>query len=73
VYFNDSCCSGAAELRSVILKAPRLAHDYAEQQAGGRRGQKLAARPDRKKRCAPPAVIADMGPDIPFAPERLAA
>ena len=31
VYFNDTCCGSIAELRSIILKARRLADDYAEQ------------------------------------------
>ena len=46
VHFNDTCCSSVAELRSIILKARRLADDHAEQGAGGRRGKGLAARPD---------------------------
>src|ERR1700758_2064591 len=32
VHFNDSRCDSVAELRSVILKARRLAHDHAEQE-----------------------------------------
>jgi hypothetical protein len=31
VHFNDRCCGSAAELRSIILKARRLADDHAEQ------------------------------------------
>src|SRR5215468_773503 len=31
VYFNDTCCGNAAELRFIILKGRRLARDYAEQ------------------------------------------
>ena len=31
VHFNDTCCGGVAELRSMILKARRLADDHAEQ------------------------------------------
>jgi hypothetical protein len=38
VHFNDTCCGGVAELRSIILKARRLADDYAEQGARRRRG-----------------------------------
>ena len=30
VHFNDSCCDSIAELRSIILKARRLADDHAE-------------------------------------------
>ena len=29
VHFNDACCGSVAELRSIILKARRLAHDEA--------------------------------------------
>src|SRR5271169_3963052 len=32
VHFNDACCGSVAELRSVILKARRLADDQAEQE-----------------------------------------
>src|SRR5947207_11643190 len=32
VHFNDTCCGGVAELRSMILKARRLADDHAEQE-----------------------------------------
>src|SRR5215471_5951155 len=32
VHFNDDRCGSAAELRSVILKARRLAHDNAERE-----------------------------------------
>src|SRR2546430_3378073 len=32
VHFNDMCCDSVAELRSVIIKARRLADNHAEQQ-----------------------------------------
>ena len=32
VHFNDDRCSSIAELRSVILKARRLAHDHADRE-----------------------------------------
>ena len=32
VYFNDTRCGSVAELRSVILKARRLAHDDVERE-----------------------------------------
>jgi hypothetical protein len=32
VHFNDTCCGDVAELRSLILKARRLADDHAEQE-----------------------------------------
>src|SRR6202045_2462290 len=31
VHFNDTCCGSVAELRSIILKARRLAADHAQQ------------------------------------------
>ena len=49
VHFNDRRCGSAAELRSVILKARRLANDHAERERAGRRGKDLAARSDREK------------------------
>jgi hypothetical protein len=32
VHFHDTCCGSVAELRSIILKARRLAADHAEQE-----------------------------------------
>jgi hypothetical protein len=32
VHFNDTCCGSVAELRSIILKARRLADNHAEQE-----------------------------------------
>jgi hypothetical protein len=32
VHFNDICCGSVGELRSIILKARRLADDHAEQE-----------------------------------------
>jgi hypothetical protein len=32
VHFNDTCCGSVAELRSIILKARRLAEDHVEQE-----------------------------------------
>jgi hypothetical protein len=32
VHFNDTCCGSIAELRSIILKARRLADDHVEQE-----------------------------------------
>jgi len=44
VRFNDDRCGSAAELRSVILKACRLADDHAERERAS-----VAANPDREK------------------------
>jgi hypothetical protein len=73
VHFNDACCGSTAELRSIMLKARRLADDHAEQARAGRRRQGLAACPDREKRTTPAADIANTAPESRFAPERLAA
>src|SRR5262247_2063199 len=63
VHFNDTCCGSVAELRSVILKARRLARDDAEreQAAAAVKGWLLAQ--FEKKRATAPAE--------PFVPERL--
>jgi hypothetical protein len=53
VHFNDTCCGSVTELRSIILKARRLADDHAEREPGltgalpgatGRRGQRGTGR-----------------------------
>jgi hypothetical protein len=73
VHFNDSCCGSVAELRSIILKARRLADAHAEQeQAAAAVRTWLLAQLD-KKRPAPSADVVDRAPDEPFAPSRLAA
>jgi hypothetical protein len=73
VHFNDACCASVAELRSIILKARRLADDHAEQErATAAIKIWLLARIEKK----PPAQsidVAKTAPDEPFAPERLAA
>ena len=73
VHFNDACCASVAELRSIILKARRLADDHAEQErAAAAIKIWLLARIEKK----PPAQSTDVAktvPDEPFAPERPAA
>ena len=72
VHFNDSCCgSGVAELRSVILKARRLADDLAEQDRAAAAAKTWLLAQIGKKRSTS-SDIADTAPK-PFAPERLAA
>jgi hypothetical protein len=73
VYFNDIHCGGVAELRSIILKARRLAIDHAEQQRAAAAATTWLLAQIEKKRRAPAAAIAGTAPDVPFAPERLAA
>ena len=73
VHFNDDRCGSAAELRSVILKARRLANDHAERERAGRRGKDLAARPDRERRAATAVAKGEPEQDAPLPTERHAA
>ena len=73
VHFNDTCCGGVAELRSIILKARRLADDHAEQERAAAAVKIWLLAQIDKKRCAPSADIAETSPDAPFVPEHLAA
>ena len=73
VHFNDSCCGSVAELRSIILKARRLADDHAEQERAADVARTWLLAQIQKRRSAPSAEIAVTVPDEPFAPERLAA
>jgi hypothetical protein len=65
VHFNDTRCGSVAELRSVILKARRLAHDDVV------RGEAAAAvktwlldQIEKKRTAAAAADISGTGPDI---------
>jgi hypothetical protein len=71
VHFNDSCCGGVAELRSIILKARRLADDHAEQDRAADAAKTWLLAQIGKKRCAS-SEVADTAPK-PFVLERLAA
>ena len=73
VHFNDACCASAAELRSIILKARRLAHDHAEQERAAAAVKTWLLARVEKKRAALPTAIGETAPDEPFAPRRLAA
>jgi hypothetical protein len=73
VHFNDTCCGGVAELRSIILKARRLADDHAEQQRVAAAAKTWLLAQIAKKRAAPAMDIMATAPDQAFAPERLAA
>ena len=66
VHFNDTCCGSAAELRSIILKARRLADDHAEQDRAAAAAKSWLLAQIGKKRIAP-SGIADTAPE-PFAP-----
>jgi hypothetical protein len=73
VHFNDTCCSSVAELRSIILKARRLADDHAEHERADAAVKAWLLAQIEKKLARPDADIAKPAPDQPFAPERLAA
>jgi hypothetical protein len=70
VHFNDARCGSTAELRSVILKARRLAHDGAERD---RAAKAWLLDQIQKRRSAATAQIEETVPEQPIAPERLAA
>jgi hypothetical protein len=73
VHFNDTCCGSVAELRSIILKARRLADDHAERERADAAVKAWLLARIAKKRPARPVDTTDTAPDEPFAPERLAA
>jgi hypothetical protein len=73
VHFNDTRCGSAAELRSVILKARRLADNHAKQERAAIAARTWLLAQIAKKRAAPIAGIPETVPCDPIAPERLAA
>ena len=73
VHFNDTRCGSVAELRSVILKARRLAHDDAERERTAAAVKTWLLAQIEQKRAATAAHIAETVPDKPFVAERLAA
>jgi hypothetical protein len=73
VYFNDTRCGSVAELRSVILKARRLAHDNPERERAAAAVRTWLLAQIAKNRAAAAADIGETTPEEPIAPERLAA
>jgi hypothetical protein len=73
VHFNDICCGSVAELRSIILRARRLADDCAERERASAALKAWLLAQIEKKRPAPSAEIAETAPEQSFASERLAA
>jgi hypothetical protein len=69
VPFNDTCCDSVAELRSVILKARRLAEDHTEQERAAAAVKAWLLAQIAKKRPAPSVAIEDTAPDERFVPE----
>jgi len=73
VHFNDARCGTIAELRSVILKARRVAHDDAERERAVAALKTWLLAQIAKKRAASAADIGELTPDAPFPAKRLAA
>jgi hypothetical protein len=74
VHFNDTCCGGVAELRSMILKARRLADDHAEQERAAAAVKAWLLAQIEKKRPARSTDIVETAAEEPLAPgRRLAA
>ena len=73
VHFNDRCCGNVAELRSVILKARRLADDDAERERADAAVKAWLLAQIGKQLAAPATAIGKPASAEPFAPERLAA
>lgn len=73
VHFNDTRCGSVAELRSVILKARRLAHDEAERARAAAAVESWLHAQIEKQQFAPAADFGETTPDEPLAPERRAA
>ncbi len=74
VHFNDNRCGTIAELRSVIVKARRLAHDTAEREGVAAPVKAWLLAQIAKKRAAPVAAdIAESAPDELLACDGLAA
>jgi hypothetical protein len=73
VHFNDSRCGSIAELRSVIVKARRLARDDAERERATGAVKTWLLAQIEKKRAARASDVMEAASDEPFVPERLAA
>ena len=73
VHFNDTRCGSVAELRSVILKARRLADDDAERERAAAAVKTWLLAQIEKKRAEIAASIEETAPDEPFPSLRRAA
>jgi len=73
VHFNDRCCASVAELRSIILKARRLADDDAERERADAAIKVWLLAQMHKERVQPAPEIGETAPGEPLAPRRLAA
>jgi hypothetical protein len=74
VHFNDDRCGSVAELRSVIIKARRLAHDHgARERAAAAVKTWLLAQIEKTRAAAETADIGEAAPQEHQAWQRLAA
>jgi len=73
VYFNDTRCSSIAELRSIIVKARRLADDVAERERAATAAKNWLLAQVEESRAKTVADIEKTALGEPLAPERLAA
>ena len=73
VHFNDTRCGSLAELRSVIVKARRLARDDAERERAAAAVKTWLLAQIEQKRAAPASDIVETASDEPLVRERLAA
>jgi hypothetical protein len=71
VNFNETRCRRVAELRSVIVKARRLAPDNAERERAAVVVKTWLLAQIEKKQGVPASDMVETAPDEPFAPERL--
>ena len=70
VHFKDTRCGRVAELRSVIVKACRLACNDAEREQAAAAVKTWLLAQIEQKRAAPTSDIVEMASDETFAPER---
>jgi hypothetical protein len=72
VHFNDACCGSVAELRSIILKARRLADDHTEHERAAA-AAKTWLRSNPEKAGSAADGYHGSGAEPPFPSERFAA
>src|SRR5262245_3756029 len=73
VHVNDTSCGSIAELRSIILKARRLADDLAERERAATAARNWLLAKVEKSRAETAADTGETAPGEPLVPERLAA
>jgi hypothetical protein len=73
VHFNDMCSGCVAGLRSIILKARRLADSHAERERAADAVKTWLLAQIEKRRAAPAMDLIGKVSDEPFAPERFAS